>query len=42
MGYVETAFAKVGTEVQLSIRGQMRAGEIAALPFVPHRYVRKP
>ncbi|MBI1188876.1 MAG: glycine cleavage system aminomethyltransferase GcvT [Alphaproteobacteria bacterium] len=42
MGYVETAFAKVGTEIQLSIRGQMRAAEIASLPFVPHRYVRKP
>ena len=41
MGYVETAFAAPGTSVDLMVRGQARPGEIADLPFTPHRYVRK-
>ena len=40
MGYVETAYAKLGTEVELIVRGQPRAATIAPLPFVPHNYHR--
>ena len=38
MGYVETAFAKTGTPLQLIVRGQTQPAEVCALPFVPHRY----
>lgn len=38
MGYVDTAFAAPGTMIDLIVRGQPRAAEIVALPFVPHRY----
>jgi aminomethyltransferase len=38
MGYVETAFAAPGTKIDLIVRGQPRAAEIVALPFVPHNY----
>ena len=40
MGYVETGQAKPGTGVKLMVRGQARAGEVVALPFVPLRYYR--
>jgi len=38
MGYVDTAFAKVGTPVSLLVRGQAMPAEVATLPFAPHRY----
>ncbi len=38
MGYVDTAFSKVGTKINLIVRGQSHPAEIAALPFTPHRY----
>ena len=38
MGYVASAFAKVGTPLTLLVRGQPLPGEVVALPFVPHRY----
>ena len=38
MGYVDSAFAKVGTKLTLIVRGQSLPAEVAALPFVPHRY----
>ncbi|WP_135080853.1 glycine cleavage system aminomethyltransferase GcvT [Terasakiella sp. SH-1] len=38
MGYVKTEFAKIGTEIDLIIRGKAVAAEIAKLPFVPQRY----
>ena len=38
MGYVETQFAAPDTPIDLIVRGQARAAEIAPLPFVPHRY----
>ena len=38
MGYVEAAFATPGTKIELIVRGQARAAEIVALPFVPHNY----
>ncbi|MSO97268.1 MAG: glycine cleavage system aminomethyltransferase GcvT [Rhodospirillaceae bacterium] len=38
MGYVKTAFASPGTQVQLVVRGQAMPAEVVALPFAPHRY----
>ncbi len=40
MGYVDTAFATAGTQVQLVVRGVPRPARIVALPFTPHRYFR--
>jgi aminomethyltransferase len=40
MGYVDPAFAEPGNEVQLAGRRERLAAVIAALPFVPHNYVR--
>ena len=38
MGYVPTALARPGTALRLPVRGAERSAQIAALPFVPHRY----
>jgi aminomethyltransferase len=40
MGYVETAFAADGTEIDLLVRGRRLAALVAPMPFVPHRYKR--
>lgn len=40
MGYVDAAFAKVGTPLSLIVRGSPLPAEVTALPFVPHRYVK--
>ena len=40
MGYVETAFAADGTEIDLIVRGKPRPARVAPMPFVPHRYKR--
>jgi aminomethyltransferase len=40
MGYVETAFAKPGTELNAVVRGKPVPVKVAKLPFVPHRYYR--
>ena len=40
MGYVDPAFADPGMKVQLAGRRGPEAAVIAALPFVPHNYVR--
>jgi len=40
MGYVEKAFAKVGTEVELMVRGKGRPAKIVAMPFVEKRFHR--
>ncbi|MGZ5959642.1 MAG: glycine cleavage system aminomethyltransferase GcvT [Rhizomicrobium sp.] len=40
MGYVETALASDGTEVDLIVRGKPLPARIAPMPFVPHRYRR--
>jgi aminomethyltransferase len=42
MGYVETAFATPGAKVTLDVRGKALPATVTELPFVPHRYVRKP
>ena len=38
MGYVPAALAMPGTKLRLSVRGAARPAQVAALPFVPHRY----
>jgi len=38
MGYVELAYAKPDTPLQLVVRGQPLPARTAALPFVPHKY----
>lgn len=40
MAYVPAAMAEVGTRIQLNQRGKVHEATIAAMPFVPHRYVR--
>ncbi len=40
MGYVESAFATNGTEVDLMVRGKPLPAKIAPTPFVPNRYKR--
>jgi aminomethyltransferase len=39
-GYVDAAHAKVGTPLKLIVRGKALDAEVAAMPFVPHRYKR--
>ncbi|MCD2324658.1 glycine cleavage system aminomethyltransferase GcvT [Sphingomonas sp. IC-56] len=41
MAYVPAALATPGTRVTLSQRGKTHSAEVTAMPFVPHRYVRK-
>jgi aminomethyltransferase len=40
MGYVDRAFAKAGTAVRLSTAGEVVAGALVELPFLPHRFYR--
>ncbi|HKQ45927.1 MAG TPA: glycine cleavage system aminomethyltransferase GcvT [Rhizomicrobium sp.] len=40
MGYVETAFAANGTQVDLMVRGKALPAAVAPMPFVPHGYKR--
>ncbi|WP_119306832.1 glycine cleavage system aminomethyltransferase GcvT [Cohaesibacter haloalkalitolerans] len=42
MGYVVPAFADIGTKINLVVRKRALEAEIASMPFVPQRYVRKP
>jgi aminomethyltransferase len=41
MGFVPPAHAAPGTALKVLVRGKAQAARVAALPFVPHRYVRK-
>jgi aminomethyltransferase len=41
MGYIDSAFAAEGTEVDLIVRGKPNPARIAPTPFVPNRYKRK-
>jgi aminomethyltransferase len=41
MAYVPASLAQPGTAVTLSQRSKTHQAEVAAMPFVPHRYVRK-
>ena len=40
MAYVPVALAEPGTTIQLTQRGKVHNATVAAMPFVPHRYVR--
>jgi aminomethyltransferase len=42
MGFVPPAHAEVGGRLSVIVRGKAQAAEVVAMPFVPHRYVRKP
>jgi aminomethyltransferase len=41
MGFVPPALAAPGTPLTVNVRGKAQAAEVVAMPFVPHRYVRK-
>jgi aminomethyltransferase len=40
MGYVESAFAAIGTPLDLMVRGKPLPAVVAPMPFVPHTYRR--
>ena len=42
MGYVPPAFAELGTDLKVVVRGKPAAAEVVAMPFVAQRYYRKP
>lgn len=42
MGYVQDAFKKPGTKVDLKIRDKLYSAEISKMPFVPSNYYQKP
>ena len=42
MGYVPPAFAAPGTALAVQVRGRSQRAEVVEMPFVAHRYVRKP
>lgn len=42
MGYVPPAFAALGTELKVIVRGKAAAAEVIDMPFVAQRYYRKP
>jgi aminomethyltransferase len=41
MGFVPPAFKAPGTRLNVIVRGKAQGAEVAPMPFVPHRYVRK-
>ncbi len=41
MGYIDSRFAKDGTEIALIVRGKAMPARVAPMPFVPHRYKRE-
>ena len=42
MGYVPPASSTPGTRLKIAIRGRLQDATVVPLPFVPHRYFRKP
>jgi aminomethyltransferase len=40
MGYVESANAAPGTDLQVIVRDKALPAKVVPLPFVPHRYHR--
>ncbi|MDR3476024.1 MAG: glycine cleavage system aminomethyltransferase GcvT [Devosia sp.] len=42
MGFVLKSFAESGTRLAVAVRGKAQPALVAPLPFVPHRYFRKP
>ncbi|HVY51284.1 MAG TPA: glycine cleavage system aminomethyltransferase GcvT [Devosia sp.] len=41
LGFVTPGHTAPGTQLQVEVRGRMQRATVTALPFVPHRYVRK-
>ncbi|WGU41122.1 MULTISPECIES: glycine cleavage system aminomethyltransferase GcvT [unclassified Phenylobacterium] len=41
MGFVPPAYAAAGSKLKVIVRGKAQTAEVTAMPFVPHRYVRK-
>ena len=41
MGYVETAFSKAGTQVNVEVRGKKNGAVVAKMPFVPAQYYKE-
>ena len=41
LGFVHPTQSAPGTRLQVSVRGKLQPATVTALPFVPHRYVRK-
>ncbi|MCP5382403.1 MAG: glycine cleavage system aminomethyltransferase GcvT [Kordiimonadaceae bacterium] len=42
MGYVNSNYAKTGTDIFLAVRKKKLEAKVADMPFVPQRYYRKP
>jgi aminomethyltransferase len=42
MGFIRPELAKAGTRLNVIVRGKAQGAEVVPMPFVPHRYVRKP
>jgi aminomethyltransferase len=42
MGYVTPPFAETGAQLGVVVRGKTQGAEVVPMPFVPHRYHRKP
>jgi aminomethyltransferase len=42
MGFAPPALATPGTALTVMVRGRPQPAEVVAMPFVPHRYFRKP
>jgi aminomethyltransferase len=42
MGYVLNEHSKVGTEIQVKVRGKMQKATVSKMPFVENRYYRVP
>jgi aminomethyltransferase len=42
MGFVPPPLAQPGQRLNVVVRGRPQAADVVALPFVPHRYARKP
>jgi aminomethyltransferase len=38
MGYINTPFSKIGTEVSVKVRGKLHPAIVSKMPFVPHGY----
>ena len=41
MGFVPPTLSALGTRLSVLVRGRSQPAEVVAMPFVPHRYVRK-
>jgi aminomethyltransferase len=42
MGYVTPALAEPGAQLSVVVRGKTQGAQVVSMPFVPHRYHRKP